>query len=107
MKTNNPNPDDAKLSSRLRESRLAPPLPPRFQDGVWRRIADADAEKAFGSPAWLDAMISWVLRPRLAFATVAALVLAGALLGAHDGSQLARQDAQVRYLASVAPNALR
>jgi hypothetical protein len=48
-----------------------------------------------------------VLRPRFAYATVTALVLAGALLGAHQGVQLAKQDAQARYVAMVAPNALR
>ena len=48
-----------------------------------------------------------MLRPRFAYATVTALVLAGALLGAHQGAQLAKQDAQARYVAMVAPNALR
>lgn len=107
MNTNNPNLDDAKLTSLLRESRVTPPLPPRFQENVWRRIADAEAGKTADSPGWLEAAIAFVLRPRLAFATVAALVVAGALIGVHDGSQLARRDAQARYLASVAPNSLR
>jgi hypothetical protein len=38
---------------------------------------------------------------------VAALVLAGVLLGTYYGTQVARQDAQARYLAAVAPNLLR
>ena len=107
MNTNNPNPDDAKLSSLLRDSRVTPALPPRFQENVWRRIADAETRKAADSLGWLEALICAVLRPRLAFAAVAALVILGALLGARDGNQLARHDAQVRYLASVAPNSLR
>jgi hypothetical protein len=107
MNTNNPNPDDAKLSSLLRDSRVTPALPPRFQENVWRRIADAETRKVADSATWLDALIAAVLRPRLAFAAVAALVILGALLGARDGNQLARHDAQVRYLASVAPNSLR
>jgi hypothetical protein len=48
-----------------------------------------------------------VLRPRFAYATVATLVLAGALLGTYQGAQTARQTEQARYLAAVAPDALR
>jgi len=106
MSSNNPNPDDAKLSSLLRESRVAPSLPPRFQDHVWRRIADVEAVQTVATPGWLEAVIAFVVRPRLAFTAIAALVVAGALIGVRDGSQLARRDAQARYLASVAPNSL-
>ena len=107
MNTNNPNPDEAKLGSLLRESRLAPPLPPRFEEKVWRRIADAESGKSADAPTWLDALAALLLRPRLALAAVAVLVIAGALSGAREGNQLARLDAQVRYLAAVAPNPLR
>jgi hypothetical protein len=99
------NPDDTKLGALLRESRVSPALPPRFQENVWRRIeANAVPAKA-GS--WLDALAVLMLRPRFAYATLTALVLAGALLGVHQGAQLAKQDAQARYVAMVAPNALR
>jgi hypothetical protein len=99
---------DAKLGALLRESRIAPALPPRFQEGVWRRIEDAVApSKSIGSIVWLDALAALMLRPRLAFATVATLMLAGVLLGTYQGTQVARQDAQARYLAVVAPNPLR
>lgn len=105
MNTNHPHPDDAKLGELLRQSRVAPPLPPRFQDNVWRRIADDEAGQA-SAPGWLEAALAFVLRPRFALAAVAALVVAGALIGVQDGSQLARHDAQARYLAAVAPNSL-
>ena len=107
--TINPNPafteaSDARLSALLRESRTAPALPPRFQEGVWRRIEEADAPVKFpGGIAWLDALAALILRPRLALATAAMLMVAGALLGVRDGRQMARQDAQARYLAAVAP----
>ena len=106
MSSNNPNPDDAKLNSLLRGSRVAPQLPPRFQENVWRRIADVEADHKAEAPGWIEAVIALVARPRLAFAAIAALVVAGALIGVRDGSQLARRDAQARYLASVAPNSL-
>ncbi|MGD0744670.1 MAG: hypothetical protein ABSA45_05905 [Verrucomicrobiota bacterium] len=116
MKKENLNPDpssaggfaeggDARLGELLRASLPSPALPPRFQDGVWRRIEEAEAPAK--SESWLDALAVLVLRPRFAFATVAAVALAGVLLGAYDGTQVARQDAQARYLAAVAPNPLR
>src|SRR5579859_2370031 len=99
------NPDDTKLSTLLRQERVSPALPPRFQENVWRRI-EANAVPA-RSDSWLDALAALVLRPRFAYVTIIALVMAGALLGAHQGAQLAKQDAQARYVALVAPNALR
>jgi hypothetical protein len=101
----NMNSNDAKLGALLRESRVSPSLPPRFQENVWRRIEDA--ESPVKSASWLDGLAALILRPRLAFATVAVLMLAGVLLGSHDGVQTARHDAQARYLATVAPNSLR
>jgi hypothetical protein len=99
---------DARFSTLLRESRRSPALPPRFQEGVWRRIEEAAAPvKSTGGIAWLDALAALVLRPRLALATAAVLMIAGALLGVREGSQTAHQDAQARYLAAVAPNSLR
>jgi hypothetical protein len=99
---------DAKLGALLRESRIAPVLPPRFQEGVWRRIEDAAVpSKSIGSLAWLDALAALMLRPRLAFATVTALALAGILVGTYQGTQVVRQNAQTHYLAAVAPNSLR
>ncbi len=105
MNTENFTPGDARLVALLRASRPSPSLPPRFQEGVWRRIEDAAAPVK--PESWLDALAMLVLRPRFAFATVSALVLAGVLLGTYNGSQVARQEAQAHYLAVVAPNSLR
>ena len=99
------NSNDTKLSALLRESRVSPSLPPRFQENVWRRIENAEAPAK--SKSWLDSLAALILRPKFAFATVAVLMLAGILLGTHEGSQIARQDAQIRYLAAVAPSSLR
>ena len=103
MKSNNLEPDDARLGTLLRESRPSPSLPPRFQENVWRRIEKADAKSAAN---WLDALAGWLMRPRLAFAVAAVLVLTGLGLGWNNGERLARNDAQARYLSAVAPNAL-
>ena len=99
------NTPDEKLSALLRASRLSPDLPPRFRDNVWHRI-EAAATPA-RSESWLDALALLLLRPKFAFASVAILLIVGSLLGVHDGSQIARHDAQIRYLASVAPESVR
>ena len=100
--------DDAKFRVLLHAARPSPSLPPRFQEAVWRRIEEAEAPaRPAGGVTWLDTLAALVLRPRFAFATVSALVLAGVLLGAYSGTRVARQDAQARYLAAVAPNSLR
>jgi hypothetical protein len=100
---NSQTPDDAKLRALLRESRLAPELPPRFQDAVWRRLERAEAPAA----NWLDALAAWFLRPRLAFATAAAMLLLGISLGIAQGASHADELAKARYLDSVSPPALR
>ena len=106
MKKENSIPGDEKLGTLLRESRLSPSLPPRFQENVWRRIEDAEAP-AGSSAIWLEALVAMILRPRFAYAALAALMLAGISLGAFSGAQSARHEAEARYVASVAPNPLR
>jgi hypothetical protein len=105
MNHENTTPHDPKLSSLLRSARVSPPLPPRFQENVWRRIEASPALKE--NISWLDALAALILRPRVAFAVVAVLLFAGILAGAHTGARDARQDAQARYVAYVAPNPLR
>ena len=108
MNKQNFSPDEVRLGVLLREARATPSLPPRFQANVWQRIENAAARNSPSDNGdWLDALVGWVLRPKLAFAVVAVLVLTGVGLGWNQGEQLARQDAQARYLAAVAPNSLR
>jgi hypothetical protein len=99
------NSNDNKLQELLRTARTAPALPPRFQENVWRRIEDAEAPAR--AESWLDALAALVLRPRFAFAAAAVLLLAGVLAGTMDGRQVARHDAQMNYLAAVAPHPAR
>lgn len=98
------NPDDPKLSALLREARVSPSLPPRFQDNVWRRIEDVETPRK--SVSWIDAFVALILRPRYAVAAAGVLLVAGTLFGAYDGKQHVRQQEQARYVASVAPNPL-
>jgi hypothetical protein len=99
------NSEDNKFQELLRGSRPSPAPPPRFQQNVWRRIEDAEATAK--SESWLDALAALILRPRFAVATATALLLAGVFAGMADGRQFARHDAQMNYLAAVAPHAAR
>jgi hypothetical protein len=102
-----PSSDEAGLSALLREARVTPALPPRFQENVWRRIEHAEEPAAASAESpWLERLARRLVRPRLAFAAAAVLVLMGVGLGWNNGEQLARNGAQARYLAAVAPNAL-
>jgi hypothetical protein len=105
MKENKIHPADPQISALLRESRVSPSLPPRFQQNVWRRIEDAEAPAK--SESWLDALAALILRPRFAVTAAAVLLLAGISAGTLEGRQMARHDAQMNYLASVAPQAVR
>ena len=105
MKENQEHPEDAQVSALLRQARVSPGLPPRFQQNVWRRIEDAEAPAKPAS--WLDTLAGLVLRPRFAVAAGAGLLLAGVFAGTLEGRQLARHDAQLNYLAAVAPHAVR
>jgi hypothetical protein len=107
MKEPNFKSDEERLSGLLRESRSTPSLPPRFRENVWRRIEGADKRSDSVDRTWFDVIAAWVLRPRLALAFAAVLVLGGVGMGWSSGEQLARQDAQARYVAAVAPNSLR
>jgi len=105
MKENHNHPDDAQVSALLRQARVSPRLPPRFQQNVWRRIEAAEAPAK--TESWLDALAALILRPRLALAAAAVLMLAGVFAGTVEGRQAARHDAQMNYLAAVAPTSLR
>ncbi len=105
MKENNQLPDDPQISALLKQARVSPGLPPRFQQNVWRRIEDAAAPMK--SESWLDTLVNLILRPRFAMAAATVLLLAGVLAGTVEGRQMARHDAQVNYLASVAPQSVR
>jgi len=99
------NANDARLSALLRAARPAPALPPRFQDNVWQRIQAVPAPVPAASG--LETLAAWILRPRHALTAAALLLLAGAMLGAHEGSLAVRQDAQARYLANSMLDSLR
>jgi hypothetical protein len=108
MNTSNQNQENTGLSTVLRKARPAPPLPPRFQESVWRRIESQErrAGSEIASPSWLDVLVQRLLQPRWALASLAVLVVAGGVIGAANSSTEHRHQAQARYLSAVAPSSV-
>jgi len=98
---------DEKLSAVLRQWAVDAPLPPRFREQVWQRIAQAETRGgAAAGPsftAWLESVFS---RPLPAVCYVAVLLLAGAATGLWQAKfKAAEAESQwrARYVQSVDP----
>lgn len=106
MKTENFN-SDPKLTSLLSEVHITTPLPPRFQEHVWRRIARAESQ---GGHGWwrriLDRVEAAFRRPAPAACYIAVLLFLGLTAGyrqAQEKSAHAESQWRARYVASVDP----
>ena len=95
----------------MREWRVTEPLPPRFQEGVWRKIqqADSSAAPATTTTLWalLMARMAAVLpRPAVAVAYMAVLFAVGTASGYWQArTQTSRSHEQMgtRYVQAVDP----
>jgi hypothetical protein len=98
---------DPKLRALLRETMPRHDLPARFAEAVWHRIEREEslAQVAPAMPSWLDRFARLVLQPRLALAIVAAVMIAGAVLGFMTAGDAAREAARASYLTAVTPYA--
>jgi hypothetical protein len=78
------------LRKLMREWKASEPLPPRFQEAVWRRIEGAQARETGSVSVWqvMGRWIETVLpRPALATAYVAVLLIAGVTAGWTQADQ--------------------
>ncbi len=104
---NDPIERDEPLGRALREWKVSPSLPPRFQEEVWRRIGRAEVNRASSWWSDLRRAIEVAFRRRaLAVSYVAALLLIGLGLGLAQGRNAsARMDEtlEARYLHSIDP----
>ena len=91
---------DEKLGKLLRANRPVAELPPGFQNNVWRRIEKGEQPKA----GIAELLAGWFLRPRLATAGLAAVVLLAAGAGAMHGIKSGEREARDKYVASVDPS---
>ena len=104
MKTPDPNLEDPRLTALLREAHPAPPLPPRFQEGVWQRLERAERPAPSVPPAgWLEQWVRRLLRPGYATAGLVLAMFAGAWLGVRNGAGIVHRADRDRYIAAVSP----
>jgi hypothetical protein len=107
MKDDRHSLDDEKLRTLLLEAwSAAPPLPPRFQQSVWRRIGKEESAPIL-LPSVFALLEYWTDRlflPRFALASLTLLLVAGGLTGFVLSTDAVKQQAQERYLSSVAPD---
>ena len=108
MNTDNTFDNDRALDSALRQWTVKDPLPARFQEQVWRRIADAEAPP---QPFWLAALsrlLGVVLpRPKFAFVYLSILLVAGVVTGSVSAQiRTHRLNAELsqRYVQLIDPN---
>ena len=99
-------PDDERLGRVLREWRVDPSLPPRFEQAVWQRIArEEEGDEARGLwPHWQMTLRAWFARPAVAVAFLVALLLLGSGAGwwqAQLRSERWDQELGARYVQSV------
>ena len=94
------------LEQTLQEWRVTTPLPPRFQEQVWKRIERADVP----SVSVLDALRAWFAvtftRPAFAVAYVSVLLVFGLAFGfVQANAKAAHLDRQLeaRYVQSIDP----
>jgi hypothetical protein len=101
----NPTPHpDPELSRLLRGWEVPEELPPRFAEGVWRRLESTSALRP--EHTFFSRWSAWLRRPGMAWAYVAVLLAAGASAGTWQGQVAAHQVAdqlQGRYVMSVDP----
>ncbi|MEI8234584.1 MAG: hypothetical protein WCH57_07840 [Verrucomicrobiota bacterium] len=94
------------LQQRLAQWRVGLEAPPRFQAGVWARIAAEESARR----TVLDRLGEWFMaafhRPHMAAAAVTlglALGIGVAFMKAQDSNTLATRQLEVRYMETINP----
>ena len=107
MKTNEPRIHDEALRKVLKEWRTDASLPPRFQEGVWRRIERAQTPTALSVWAIIAHWIGTVLpRPALAATYLATLLAIGVTVGwaqGHQQTARVKDELSERYVRMLDP----
>jgi hypothetical protein len=109
MKPNPESKNDPALEGVLKQWVVEAPLPPRFRERVWERIAGAEAKPETTLSFWalLRRLVEMNLpRPRFAYSYVAILLLLGIVSGAWAAQrESSRLNATLgsRYVQSIDP----
>ena len=104
-----PEPNDEKLSKVLHEWKGQSSLPPRFQEGVWRRIEN-EASARVKQPSLSDMFAHWLgailPRPAMATAYIAVLLTIGITVGwaqAYQTNARVKAELSDRYVSVLDP----
>lgn len=110
MKTEDGNCESDRLDELLGSWKVEAPLPPRFQEQVWRRIARAEEKPAWLVSAWVLRLVELganLLRKPVGATTYFSVLLAlGVLAGVWRSGQYADQTEaawRTAYLQAVTP----
>ena len=107
MKPNQTLEDDQRLRQVLRQWTVNPPLPPRFKEQVWQRIARSETQPAPSLRGSLARLLEVVVpRPRFAFSYVAVLLVLGVAAGslaAQAKTKRLDESLGLRYVQSLDP----
>ena len=107
MKPNQEPENNRALNKTLAQWVVDAPLPPRFQEQVWQRIAQAEAKPAPSFGAMLLRLLEVVLpQPKVAFSYLAALLVLGVAAGSWTAQKQNNRlvtSLESRYLQSIDP----
>jgi hypothetical protein len=107
MKPSETTDDDQSLRHLLHRWTVDAPLPPRFQEGVWQRIARAEAQPAMNVWSSVARLVEVVLpRPRFAWSFVTLLLALGVAAGslaAQIKTRRLQADLGMRYVQAIDP----
>jgi len=105
MKSQQFDQNDESLRRVLREWRVETPLPPRFQEAVWRRI-ELNDNRSYNWTLLLTRLLGAIAKPSLAMSYLMVLLLAGILAGywqARITNTHAEEQLSARYVQVVDP----
>jgi len=97
--------DDKALNEALSRWKVDSPLPPRFRERVWGRIAESEASRTTPFGSLCASLVSMFGRRSFAVSCIAILVMMGLLVGLWHGHSQQRQVQALlagRYVQTVA-----
>lgn len=100
-------PEDQPLSELLREWKVSQPIPPRLREGVWQRIAHAEAQQERTLTGWWKEWLAGMFaKPALAVGYVTVLLAVGLTAGYFRGEaqqHRVNDELAARYVQSLDP----
>ena len=107
MKPNDSPESEGRLRELLATWKVAPTLPPRFEQRVWQRIERCETQPAVGALAqWFNQIATALTNPRLAISYMTILLAAGLLAGfwqAQLAKARAAENLSARYVQMLDP----